>query len=212
MDSSTQSDVTGGLGVLASAATGNYVGAAIGAVGLGLNIFGTSQQASVVSQEAKLSQANSGLEYNIDQQKRQAMVLSNTRQSMEDFRNAQRARAKNLNSATTDGSQFGSGLSGGQAQATDQSGVNQLGFSQNLSIGESIFGFNSQIDSNKIALAGLGGQAATAAGISSIGSSISKAGGPLGNLVGGIGNSVGGTSSSGNFSGTPGASNTGGRY
>lgn len=211
MDGNQSSELTSGLGVLASAATGNFVGAAIGAVGLGLNIAGTMGQASTAKQEAQISAQNAGLEMNIDNQKRQAMVLSNTRQSMEDYRNAQRARAKNLNSATTDGSQFGSGLQGGQAQASDQSGYNQLGFSQNLTIGQNIFGFNSQIDNNKIALAQLGGQAATQAGISSIGSSISKASGPLGNLAGGISNSVNG-SNSGNYSGTPGASNTGGIY
>src|SRR5258706_2000925 len=108
----------------------------IGAIGLGLQIFGGAKQASDTSALAQKSYAiNSqitGLEGQVNDQRRQAMELSARRQQLEIFRNTQRARAQGLAAATNQGAQFGSGLAGGQAQATDEGLFNIAGVNQNL--------------------------------------------------------------------------------
>lgn len=180
------------LGLGTAAATGNPIGAITSLIGLGTSIFGTSQQAAIAKETAAVSAANAGLEERVDDQKHQAMVLSSRRQQMENFRNTQRARAAGLNASVNQGAQFGSGEAGGQAQAADQGGYNALGINQNTQIGNNIFGFNNQIDQNKIKLASLGGDAASAAGLTAIGGDITKASGSFGNLFG----SLGGNSSS----------------
>lgn len=203
-------DAGAAVGIGASLATGNFVGAAIGAIGLGTSLFGSMGQAKVSKEESQLSAANAGYEEDIDKQRQQQMVLTSRRQQLENFRNTQRARAQGLNASVNQGAQFGTGMLGGQAQAADQGNYNSLGISQNLGIGQSIFGFNEKIDANKIQLASLGGDAATYAGYSAIGGDISKAATPLGNLFGGFGSSS--KASGGDYTGMPWSQNTGNLY
>jgi hypothetical protein len=169
-----------------------------------------SQIFGVQSQEADTEKA-------VNAQRQQQMVLTNRRQQLENIRNTQRARAQGLNVATNQGAQFGSGLQGGQAAAQDQGGVNSTALDQNLRIGQNLFSLDDTLNSQKLQVTGLQSQLgaltsnyqatqATNSAITGFGNSISKSSSLFGNLFKGVGGG------GGNYSGTPGASNTGGLY
>lgn len=181
---------------------------AIGAVGLGMQIFGGLAGAGVAKQQAKVSEDEAVQEQGINNAKQQAMVVQNNRMQLENSRNMQRARANAENASVNQGAQFGSGIQGGLAQVTDQGLFNGLGNNQAVQTGQQINQFNQNISSDKQQLASLGGTAATDAGIASLGGALLKSGPVIGGLAKGFGN----FGSGGNFSGTPGASNTGGLY
>lgn len=181
-------DSLAGVGV--SAATGNYVGAAVQGVGLALSIFGGASAASH-AKEAYGIQANiTGLENQVEDQRHTAMQLAGRRQQMDILRNNQRARALSTQAAVTQGASLGSGYAGGQAQVQDQSLFNLAGVNQNMSIAENIFGFNKQISQQKLALSKVQSESATDQGISSLGGSLMKAGDPLSRLLQGYGGGV----------------------
>lgn len=164
----------------------------IGAIGLGMQIFGgigASEQAEKANQ---VQQQIAGVEKQVNGQRRDAMELSARRQQMEVFRNNQRQRAMATNAAVNQGAQFGSGLQGGLAQVQDQSMYNSLGISQNLEIGRNIFGFNDQITDYKSQLSSIQTQMGQDQGIASFGGSISKSAGMLGQMGQGFGNMFGG--------------------
>lgn len=159
----------------------------IGAIGLGLQFFGGAE-ASSKAKEAYGIQANiTGIEGQVNDQRRQAMELSARRQQMEIFRNQQRARSMATNAAVSQGAQFGSGLQGGLAQVDAQSNFNLQGVNENLSIGRNIFSLDDQISKQKLALSGVQGEMATAQGISTLGGSILKSSGTIGNIFGSFG-------------------------
>lgn len=189
MDSGTSSELSSGLGIAASAATGNWIGAAIGAVGLGMQIFGGVGQADVAKQQAQVSMDEAKQEQGINDAKQSAMELSGRRMQMENVRNNQRARAMAENAAVGQGAQFGSGLQGGLAQINDQSLFNMTGVNDALSTGRQINQFNQGISADKIQMAQLGGKAATDQGIASIGGAVMKAGPIVGQFSQGFGGS-----------------------
>lgn len=197
-------------GVGVSAATGNWIGAAVGAVGLGMSIFGGMEQSDIAKQQAKVSGDIAQQEQGINNEKQKAMEVSGRRQQLEILRNQQRQRAMATSAAVNQGANQGSGIQGGLAQVTDQSLFNLQGVNFALQTGRDINKYNQSISQDKMQLASLGGDAASAAGLASLGGSLMKAGPTIGNLSGGFGNLF--SNSSGNFSGTPGASNTGGLY
>lgn len=155
---------------------------AIGAVGLGMQIFGGVSSAENAAAQAKVSQDEVSQEQSISNAKQQAMELNGRRAQMENVRNNQLARAQGTNAAVNQGAQFGSGLQGGLAQVDDQSLFNMSGVNSALQTGRQIAGFNSNISSDKSQLAALGGQAATDQGISSLGGALTKSGPTIGNL------------------------------
>ncbi len=166
-------DGLAGIGV--SAATGNFLGAAVGAVGLGLSLFGGSQQADQAKQAAAIQGRITGLEGQVNDQHEVAMQLDARRKSLESMRATQQAYAKGLSSATNQGAQFGSGLQGGLAQVENQGGFNLQGIGQNLEIGENIFGLQRQESAQKMQLSQVQSNMATSQGISSLGGSIMQA-------------------------------------
>ncbi len=180
----------------------------LGLVGLGTSLFGSILGSGEAEKAAGINRDIAQQELNVQGQKQQQMVLYSRRQQLENIRNTQRARAMGLAAATNQGAQFGTGLQGGQAQATDQGTSNALGINQNLQIGQNIFGFDQKISQDRIALSGISSSMATDSAISNFGNSISKSSSIFGNLF----SSFGSGSNSGNYSGTPGASNTGGLY
>lgn len=198
------------VGIGASAATGNYAGAALSAVGLGISMFGGSEQSRIAKEQAEVSADIARQEKGINAEKQKAMEISGRRTQLEIMRNTQRARALAENTATAQGAQFGSGLQGGLAQVQNQGLFNLTGVNSSLTIGRAIAGYNDAISDDKIKLASLGGDASEAQGYQSLGGSIIKAGPTFGNLMSGFGGSS--SNRSGNYSGTPGASNTGGLY
>lgn len=209
-------------GVGVSAATGNYIGAAVGAVGLGMSIFGglsgmdaESKKAEVAQKQAAVSKDIAGQEQGINVVKQQQMELEGRRMQLENMRNTQRARAQSLAVSVNQGAQLGSGFQGAQAQMTDQGNFNAVGVNSALESGRSIAGYNGKISEDKMQMAQLGGDMASlngdsaiANGIASLGGSIIKAGPVIGQFSQGFGTAK----PASNYSGTPGASNTGGLY
>lgn len=156
----------------------------ISAVGLGLQAFGGFSAAGKAKEAYGIQSQITGLEGQVNQQRQTAMELSARRQSMEIFRNNQRARAMAVNNATNQGASYGnsSGLPGGLAQVQDQSTFNLSGVNQNLQIGENIFGLDDQISKQKLALSQVQSQQATYQGIGQLGGGILKSAGTLGNI------------------------------
>ena len=187
--------ITGGLAVL----------------GLGMSLFGGANAASEAKHQAELSQQVGAQEQLINDQKHQQMMLSARRQQLENFRNVQRARAMGLNAAVNQGAQFGTGLIGGQAQAQNQGFENNLGINQGIEIGNNIFGINNTISGLKAQMSDSQSSQATYQGIASLGSSLTGTAKTVGSLSSGFSLSNP-FSNGGNYSGTPGASNTGGLY
>ena|SRR6266404_4298317 len=176
----------------------------LGIVGLGMSIFGGAKQSEVSHQQAQVSQDEAHQEQGINDAKQQAMELHGRRQQLEIIRNNQRARAMAENASVNQGAQFGSGLQGGLAQINDQSLFNLTGVNTALETGRTIAGYNQNITNDKIKMAGLGADAATAQGWTSLGGSVMKSG----PLIGALGKGFGFGSSNSNLS----LSNTGGLY
>lgn len=185
------------------------VSAGLQVVGIGLSIFGGLEQAKVAKEQAKVSSHIGEMELGINESKREAMELNARRQQMEIFRNTQRARAQATNAAVNQGANLGSGLQGGLADVANQGLFNLFGVNAALQTGEKIASYNDAISQDKIQLAKLGGDAADAQMWTSLGGALVKSGPTIGQLTQGFGSFFGG---GGNYSGTPGASNTGGLY
>lgn len=152
------------------------------AASMTMSILGGNKAAEAQQQQAALSSRNAQYEMQIDQQRRQMMELDAQRKQMEVVRNAQRARSMALSSQTNQGAQFGSVRGGSLGQISGQTGINTLAISQDLGIGENIFGLNQQIDQNKIQMAALGGQVASGQGEMMFGSALGSATSSLSNM------------------------------
>ncbi len=178
-------------------------------ISLGLMIAGTALTAGggiggIFSgkRQSEISYGMAQDERAINEQKHQAMLLQAKRSQLEVFRNQQRARSMSQNAAVNQGAQFGSGLQGGLAQINDQTGVNSLGISQNLEIGENIFGLNADLSSKKMQMANAQSNSAMDQGLMSLGQAMVKAGptvGAFGKQIGSMdfGWTMGGGSPSG---------------
>ena len=180
-DSGDDAGQTAGIGI--NAATGNWIGAGIDAIGLGMQIFGGMGQSKIASQEASVSADEAKQEQVINTLKQQQMSLDAGRKNVQTMRQVQQAQAMNLSRATSQGAQYGSGLAGGQAAAADQGFYNALGVNQNFQIGTGINAANNLISNDKMAMASLQGSSATNQGISSLGGSLISAGNIVGKLV-----------------------------
>jgi hypothetical protein len=187
-----------------------FLSAGLQIVGLGLSIFGASEQADNAKAQAQVSMDIARQEMGINEEKQKAMELSARRQQLETYRNTQRARAQATAAAVNQGAGSGSGLQGGLAQIANQGIFNLVGIDSALQTGRNINVFNQAISQDKIKLAELGGEAADAQMWSGIGGALTKSGRLIGQMAQGFNFNLFG--SSGNYSGTPGASNTGGFY
>lgn len=193
-------DLTAAAGIGINALSGNWLGAAIGAVGLGASLLGGLGQANDSKQMAQLEEQKAGVSMNTaqlemqqDTVRQQAMELSSRRSQLENVRNTQRARAMAIQAGVSQGAQYGSGNAGGVASTQSQGGFGLGGILQNTQAGESMFALNRSIDANKITMAQLGGQeasvqgnAATWAGVSAVGGALTNSGGALGKMSGGF--------------------------
>lgn len=103
-------------------------GLVLGAIGLGLQVYGQSQQARAQKQEEALRE--------------QQMNLDAMRQRREVVKNAAMARATALANASSQGAQFGSGLQGGYGEIAGQAGQQMQAVNQNQEIGAGIFAAN----------------------------------------------------------------------
>lgn len=173
---------SGMLSVGLGAATGNPMAIASGAIGLGMSLFGGMKSTEAAKAKAAAEQQISGLEIQQDEVRKRAMELSANRQQIEVLRNAQRARSLALSNSTSQGAQFGSGLSGGYGQIAGAANWNNTGIQQNLGFGEQMFQLNSMINQQKMSISGSASDAATGAGLSSMGKSLMGSFGPIKNL------------------------------
>lgn len=201
-------DEAGEIGAVAgiglSAATGNWIGAAVGAVGLGLSLFGGAKQTDnskqIAQQQSQFATAQSGIqqtitgdEQNIENQKQQQMMLTSRRTNLQQMRVAQQKSAQGIAAATNQNAQFGTGLQGGLQGITDQSLTNIQGTNQNTEIGNNIFGIQGQISaqkqnlfalqaSNASVMASLGSNTATNQGLMSLGGTLTGSAASIGRL------------------------------
>lgn len=150
---------------------------------IGGSIFGALGSASASKMGYQASQQIANLEMQADAQRRQAMEISARRQQLQTVRSAQQASSMNLASAVNSGAQFSSAAEAGRSQPTAQAAYANLGVSQNLQIGENLFGITSQINEQKMIEAEAQSNLASSQGISSLFGSLGKAAGPLGNLA-----------------------------
>lgn len=181
----------------------------LSAIGFGMQLFGGMGQADVANQVSQISNDKAQHEMQINTLKQQQVRLEANRSQMQNIRNVQQARAMSLSSATNQGAQFGSGLQGGQSEITAQGAYNMVGVNSALQTSEGIYGNNQSITGDNARIATLQGQSATDQGISTIGGALLKAAPSIGSFSKGFGGLFSG---GGNYSGTPGASNTGGLY
>ncbi len=159
------------------------ISAALGVVGLGLQIWGGAKASQTASQVAGVQKGIAGDEQQINDQKQQQMQLEARRMQTEQFRNIQRQRSAATAAAVNQGAQGGSGLQGGLAQVQDQGLYNVQGINQNLQFGNTIFGINNDISSKKMQLADLSSSMAQDQALSSLGGAIVKNSGTIGGLA-----------------------------
>lgn len=166
-------------------------GLALGAIGLAGSIFEGMQASKLSQDEASLSQANAYDEERITNLHQQQMHLFNNRQNMENLRNVQKAQAQTRAAGIASGSQYGSGVQGSLSAESAMGGRNAMQLGQDLSVGDQIFAQTKDIDQNKIQMANIQGQMASAQGLQSIfggassfGGDLMKAAGPLSMMLG----------------------------
>ena len=180
-------DASGIAGIGVSAATGNWLGAGVSAIGLGMSLFGGADAASNASQAAALQGNVAKLEGDVNTQKYNASTLMARRQRLEQMRIAQRTGAQATAAATNQNAQFGSGLQGGLAQIEDQGLFNITGINQNQDIQRNTYGLNKQITADQMQISALGSSSATDQGLMSLGGSLMSLGGPVSRLSQGFG-------------------------
>lgn len=166
--------------------------AILAGAGLALQAYSMFSSAGTQRQANALAVENAGYEKEIEKQKFNQMQLNARRQQLENIRNSQLARSMATNAATAQGAQFGSGLAGGIGQIGAQERWNSSGITQNLQIGENIFGLNSRISDNKMSIARLGGENAEQQAWGQLGGNLMKIGTSFGGnpfLSGGNNNS-----------------------
>lgn len=152
--------------------------------GMGLSLLGTSDATRAAQQISQDSQAIGGLDIQVNSQRQQQMQLQTNRAQLQNVRNAQMARSQALSGSVNQGANVGSGIAGGLASISGKESTNALASSQNLQIGQNIFGLDSQIDQYRMNMASMQGQQASAQGMMALGGDITKSAGPLSNIFG----------------------------
>lgn len=165
-------------------------GGALGIAGSITSMIGAQQSASAAGDIAKDSGNIAGLEMQVNAQRQLQMHLQVQRAQMQNLRNTQRARAAGLVAATSSGAAVGgpggamsSAFGGAQANAGVEGARNDLAQTQNLQIGDTIFGLDSQIDQQKINIAQAQSKMYSGQGLSSLGGAISSASSILGKFM-----------------------------
>lgn len=154
-------------------------------IGLGISAVGTFMGMSAANEQNEAQKKQIQGEQLVEGQRQQAATLLHEAKQMQILRNNQRARAMGLEAATSQGAQYGSGLSGAYGQIRGASGVELLQENQNYEIGMNVFGINRQISDFKVDQANAQKDMQMAQGISSFGNSIFGASKSVGNLTSG---------------------------
>ncbi len=158
------------------------VGLAMQGGGMLSSIFGSNEANEANQEISRLQKEQNAV-------RKTAMEVSARRQQIENLRNTQLQRSMSLNSATAQGAQFGTGLSGGMAQVQSTGMWNSVGINQSLLAGRQMFGLDDQINTQKAKLSEAQTQMSTGQGISSLGGSIMGAAGGMSKMSQGFGGS-----------------------
>lgn len=142
------------------------------AVGVGLAGVGALTQVEAARRAEQHQKAIIEAEMRAEERRRRAMELEARRRSLEILRVQQRARSTALAVATNQGMAYGSALPGAYGQISGQSGVNMLGVSQNLQLGQQMFDINAGISQNRIGMASAQSQMMTGGALSSLGGTL----------------------------------------
>lgn len=156
------------------------------AIGLGMSLFGGGASIFGSSKSNEIQQRIAEDERRANEERRKAMELNSRRQQLQNLRNVQIQRSMAINSATSQGAQFGTGLAGGLAQISAQGTFNSVGISQNTEIGRNLFDINDDISRNKAELSSTQSQMAMYQGMAGLGSSLMKVGPTAGALAKGF--------------------------
>ena len=173
-----------------------------------MQIFGGFGASRNAKQAAYLSRQMAAEEMKLNNVKQQKMELEGRRMQLESIRNNQKTRALAEAAATNQGAQFGSGLQGGLGEIQSNTNTNMAGVEFGLQFGREMSSINNTISGYKQQLADVQAEQASNQGLMSLGGSLMKAG----PLIGPLGQGFGNFFNTGNYSGTPGAKNTGGLY
>lgn len=154
-------------------------GLSLGILGDVGSVYEGFQKADYQSQSAQISGQITGFEQQINAQRQQQMILNSKRQSVENLRNVQKAQSLGKSAAANQGALFGSGYAGGQASDASKGAFNAENISQNLQIGENIFGLQNQISAAQIRESQLESSAASAGGLAGLFSGAAGIGGAI---------------------------------
>lgn len=139
------------------------------------SIAGTIFSVSAASANSAIAQQEYQLQLKAEKERQQQMELQAHRQQLEIVRNQQRVQSLSVARGVNQNAQFGSGLPGALGQIAGQGGTQELGLSQNLQIGRSLFGINSQISMLRGQQAALGSYYAFGMGLNSLGKDLYQA-------------------------------------
>lgn len=161
--------------------------AAMTAVGIGFQAFGGMSSYNASKDYNAANQQKLELEKQQNAQRKLAMELDARRKSTENLRKTQQMAAVGQANASAQGAMFSSGYAGGQSQVKSQGAWNEAGISQNLQIGEKMFGIQDQMTNANIQMANAQQGMQQGQGISSFGSSLMGSAGAFGRLTSGPG-------------------------
>jgi len=164
--------------------TGLIIGLAV--AGIGLSGASAYQQSKAAEKQSEAQQQMIAEQQKQEAIRQRAMELDAQRKQTENLRQVQRARALAVSTATNQGANLGSGLQGGLAQVSGQGNWNALGIQQGLGFGQEMFASNAALSQDKIAYAQAQGDAATWAGLGSLGGTLISSASTLGNIGGNL--------------------------
>lgn len=166
--------------------------AGVSVAGVGMSAYGMNQQQKAASNMQSSQQDMVRQEQAAEAQRQQAMELDARRRMLQQVRQGNVARATALSAATGDGAAFGSGLQGAYGNISGQENTNLTGISQNLQIGRSIFGINSNITQDRLDYSNAQGGYMSGGAMMSLGGKMVALGPTIGNVGGSLGSFFGG--------------------
>lgn len=151
----------------------------VAVAGLGMAAAGTVMSTSAAAQQAQAQQQALAFQRQAEEARKKAMNLDAMRRRREMVRQSIIARATALATATKQGAQFGSALSGAYGNISGRTGVNILGINQNQQLGNEIFNANIGASMAYSEAASWGAYSQVGSGLSSLGGAVMKNSGTI---------------------------------
>lgn len=172
----------------------------IAGIGLGLSALGSVLGFGAASDASEAQKRIAAIEMQQNEVRKQQMETNARRETLEAIRRMQIARSVALTNATSQNAQGGSGLQGGYGQISGNSAFRISGIQTSLNYGRQMFGLDSQISQQKMALADASSDMAFAQGLTSLGSVFMNQAGTISRIGGSVGSALGGFGSYGTMS------------